>query len=1025
MVKRFITFIVENTHFTALLMLIIMVYGFTSLSRVNVSQDPDIDYPMFALKLFLPGATPARMEQDVVFPVEQELRSINGITTARTHIAPGVSVIEVRFQHRFDITQKMQETETAINQIKRKLPSELEFTLENMLTSGLLSAFVVSFHAPFLTPQEQEDSARDLVAMLQQVDNLKDIELLRPDKEIVVELDSNQLYRHNITPEQVLTEIKAYNTTSVGGVYPLGNDVLSFVGPDKRYQRPQDINSTVLYSDDGKALELGELALVYLRNEADHGTITRFNGRPAGLIKIGVESKQSNIIEVKKNLQAKIEEFKAGFKEAPEIEMVFDQAREVDELLSVLVKSFIQGIVILFLVLLFAVGIRSTVIITTLLPLSFLMAIMLLSFTGFGIQQVSLAGFIIALGLMVDNAIVVTENAYLLQRYQNHDRKQAAIIGTSAAVSPLISSALTTMLAFAPVFMLTADTALYLRSLSVSIWLSLIASLFIAVTFITLLLSRMGTLGTLFNLPVMPSFLNALIPFRDSTYKNLLRLLVKWRGTTILIFVLVLGSVLSLAGSLKVEIFPVTGNPYFTINIQLPKNYREDKRNELMDYVEKVLSEFEDVTSFSSASGQTYPWLNVGMDPTGDIVFLVETKYGEERRLKELTGQIEERLNPLAMDANINLSLFKYKDPVYRSPFTVIISGNDTQQLQEHARKIHEPLKMIEGIKNIDNPAKSSQPGFRLTYRYDKAELLGISKSQVDAYILMLTYGFEIDRYRDRRGNEYAILLKLGSDKQQIDDVLRDTLITSAEGKMVPLSEVVELSLYESETKRQHSDFKPILEMDVWLEPGFEAGEAAARAQQVLAQIDSDAGISVEIGGALAKKQEDFQGFGKNALIIAALIFSIFVLQFRSFSQPLIVFTAVPFCLIGVIAALFLTSLPVTFFAAVGITSLMGIVVNDSILLVDEANKQRQEMPELSIAEVAIEAARKRFMPIILTSVTTIAGLLPLAIEESPFRVMAVCIIGGLTSSTVLLLFLVPTLYSLLSANSAQKATKS
>ena len=314
MINKFITFIVENTHFTALLMLIVVFYGVASLSQINVAQDPDIDYPLFALKLYLPGATPERMEQDVVFPVEQELRGINGIETVRTHITQGFSVIEARFQYRFDITQKMQEAETAINQIKSKLPTELEFSLENMVTSSILSAFVVSFHAPFMSAEEQEDSARDLVAALQQIGNLKNIELLRPPKEIIVELDSNLLYRHSITPQQVLAEIKSHNTTAVSGNFALGNDNLRFTGPDKYYQQPEDIQKTVLHSADGKALALDELASVYLRNAADRSAITRYNGKPADLIKVGVESKQSNILEVKKELLQTIEEFKSTYR---------------------------------------------------------------------------------------------------------------------------------------------------------------------------------------------------------------------------------------------------------------------------------------------------------------------------------------------------------------------------------------------------------------------------------------------------------------------------------------------------------------------------------------------------------------------------------------------------------------------------------------------------------------------------------------------------------------------------------------
>ena len=1023
MARKLITAIVDNGHLTLLLILIVLFYGFTSLSEINVAQDPDIDYPVFALELYLPGSTPARMEQVAVYPIERELRQLAGITQVRTNVFNDYAIINVRFDYEFDTQSKMQEAETLINQIKRKLPADLEFKIENMVTSSLLSAFVVAIEAPHLDREGRRDQAEDLVETLRQVPFLKDVELLRPTRELVVELDTFKLKQQGLSVSAIAAEIQSFNQNSVGALLPRGEANLRYSGPDRFYKSTEDVESTLVFTDAGEAIRLREVASVYLRNEANRGTISRLNGQPVELIKIGVESQKSNILEVKDDVTQAIRLFEQQFETPPKVTIVFDQAREVSFLLSGLVKSFFQGVAIVFLVLLFAVGMRSTVIITSLLPLSFLMAVMLLSFTDFGIQQVSLAGFIIALGLMVDNAIVVTENSYILQNYEQMDRREAAITGTSSALSPLLSSMLTTMLAFAPVFMLTADTALYLRSLSVSIWLSLIASLFIAVTFVALLLSRMGTLGTLFNLPQPPSFLNALIPFRDTVYEKILRFTVRWRYVTILAFTLLLVFSLTLASKLKVEVFPPTGNPYFTINVDLPIDLRDEKRNEIISNIEAVLGEYNEIVNVSLSSGVSYPWLNVSMDPVGDVVFLVETTYGEEARLTALINSIQKKLVPLSIEAEINLSLFKYKDPVYRSPFTVVIEGKNAEDVLSVARELHEPLNLTPGVSSVSNPAKSHQASFQLNFDYETAAMLGVRKSQIDPYFLMMTYGYEIDRFRTDQGDDFPILLRVGS-SSDIEMMLRQILIPAANQRLVPLSDVVEIEIYESELSRQHVDFVPTTEIEVWLEPGTDAGELAEQVDQLLQSRLFPSDVKARIGGALAQQQQDYAGFGKNALIIAALIFSIFVMQFRSLLQPLVVFTAVPFCLIGVIAALLIADLPMTFFAAVGITSLMGIVVNDSILLVDEANKLKVESPEESITDLAIEAARKRFMPIVLTSVTTIAGLIPLALEDSPFRVMAVCIIGGLVSSTLLLLFLVPALYSMVSFDS-NKGVKS
>ncbi|GAB6040987.1 efflux RND transporter permease subunit [Endothiovibrio diazotrophicus] len=1023
--NRFVTFIVDNAHFSALVAFIVVFFGLTSLSEINVAQDPDIDYPVVLVKLYLAGAPPERVERNVVYPVEGELRGINGITSLRTTIGYNHALMVLRFQPHFETSTKMREVETAINQIKRKLPADLEYQLVNATTSEMLSAFLISFRAPWLPPREQEAAARDLITELQQVDALKSIALLQVDREVVVEMDPARLHRAGVSVQQVLDEVASRNAAAVSGSRELGDDYLRFTGPDKQYQREEDIQHTVLHGAGGKALTLDVLGRVYPRAQGGQGVVTHYDGHAAQLIRVGVESSRSNIIDVKRSLQQVLDQFKQRFAQEPQIELVFDQAREVDVLLRNLVYSFFQGMAILFLVLMFSVGLRSTLIISSLLPLSFLMAILLLSFTPFGIQQVSLAGFIIALGLVVDNAIVVTDNAFILQRYRGYSPRDAAIEGTSQAIGPLISSTLTTVLAFAPVFLLSSDTTLYLRSLSASIWLSLLASLFISVTIITLLLSRFGCLGSIFRLPDMPSFLVALIPFREHIYKRILRFTVRWRFLTLGAFVLLLGGAGVLAGGMKLEIFPVTGNPYFTVNITLPKHYTDEGRRRIVDEVEAGLAAEPRVQHYACVGGNLLLQVNVSMDAKGDIACLVETDTGAEGPLMETKASLEKRYQPLSELADINLSLFKFKDATYRSPFTVVLSGGDSRQLQAYGRQIHDALLPVPGVKSLDNPAKSNQPGFRLDFDYERAARLGIDKAQVDGYVAMLTYGYEFDRFRDSRGNESPILLKLTDGGGDLARALREILLTGADGLQVPLGEVVNLSLYESESEISHIDFKPQLEIDVWLKPGESAETVAARVEERLAKLEPPHGVKAEIGGVLARKAAEFQGLGKGALFIAASIFAIFVLQFRSFLQPLIVFSAIPFCLIGVVAGLEVTGMPITFFAAVGITSLMGIVVNDSILLVDEANRLGRERPELSIDERAIEAARARFMPILLTSVTTVAGLVPLAMADTPFKVMAITIIGGLSSSTLLLLFLVPALYSFLSPREKINAEES
>lgn len=1014
--QSFIRFVVENHHFSILLVLIVLFYGVASLYESKLTQDPQVPTPKVNLELFLDGASPSEMQRNVIFPVETELRTIADIVDIRTVVYHNYADSWITFRYGVDVDKKSREVESLINKIKRKLPSALDFRAKKFIVSDFVSSFLLSIESDTASEQSQYEAALDLASVLEKLDNLKAIRVVRADEHINIALDIVKMNQLGISINQVRTAMQSDNAFSAGGQLHVNDRYFRFGGPESRYHNLDDMRNTMVYTANGTPVPLSEFAEISKKATTQEG-ITRNNGRPAFFIAVSLNtSGKVNILEVRERMGLAVNAFQQTLPQDIKIEWFFDQSLGVRDIVFNLVNNFAQGVGILFLVLLFSVGFRSGLIISSILPLSFLTAIFLLGFTDYGIQQMSIAGFIIALGLIVDNGIVVTENAYILQRYEGRNAMQASVMGTSAAFSPLLSSTLTTVLAFVPIFMLTSDVGLYLRSMSVTIWLSLLASLFIAVTIVTLLLSRIGTLGGLWKIPNPPSFLILLIPFRDTVYKALVRFAVKLRFVTILVFVLLLVGSVYIGSKLPVEVFPPTGEPYFTINMTIPAGIDVEHRRQLIEELEAKLRKFKEIDTVAVFSGVRTPRTNVVMDFRGDVVVLVRTHNGEAAHLRNLVSRLKKTLQPLKAYATITFALFQYKDLTYTAPFSLQLSGNDVSRLKTYAKAIHADLVSTEGVETIYNPMKGGQTMLRLNFQTERAAALGVAKSDVDSIINMLTYGYEFDRFRDGRGKEFALLLRIPPNIEAPLETLQNIHVTSRKGGTVPLSEVVDPVFIESESHITHILFQPTVEIDVWNKGGYSVEQVAANVSATIARIAPPNGVQAKIGGALAKKQQDFQGLGKNALLTASLIFAIFVLQFRSFSQPFIIFSAVPMCIIGALVGLYVTGQTMTFVAAVGITSLMGIVVNDSILLVEEGNLLLKEHPNMSVKEVAIEAARKRFMPVLLTSVTTVAGLLPMALGDSMFKTMAIAISGGLISSTFLILFLVPVLFSFLSA---------
>jgi multidrug efflux pump subunit AcrB len=264
-----------------------------------------------------------------------------------------------------------------------------------------------------------------------------------------------------------------------------------------------------------------------------------------------------------------------------------------------------------------------------------------------------------------------------------------------------------------------------------------------------------------------------------------------------------------------------------------------------------------------------------------NVVFPIEA---EIRAISDMLSELEAALRPLKVYGDINLSLFQYRDFEYPSPFALVLSGNNVDILKTFAKDIDDSLRGIEGVETMQNPMKSNQLNMRLVYLEEPAKVLGIAKNQIDPFVSMLTYGYEIDRFRDSRGQEFPLLLKITPDENYPIDILREIMVPSVKGGKIPLSEVVSPSFEESESVMTHIQFQPTVEIDFWIKEGFTAEEVAANVKSAVLQLDVPSSILVEIGGALQKKTQDFQSIGKNLLLIAALIFTIFVLQFKSFS---------------------------------------------------------------------------------------------------------------------------------------------
>lgn len=1014
--QRLVEFLVTNRLFAILLVAAIVLLAWARLPGLKISQYPNIDIPMLTANVYFPGASSRTMERGVVDRIEESLEGVRGIREINSRITNSYAQIAIEYERGTDIDVEYSDVFARFNNLAADLPDAVEIVLLKQNPTDRLVSFVLALSSTHLTTIERDELAENLRRRLRAIDGLTQVKLLSPKEEVRITLELAEAAHYGIGPEQIAATLEQGNRFLPTGVLDYGDKAVSIRAVSPGYEDLQEIRDTGIVTASGRSIRLADLAQVE-RVPRTGAIVTRVGNFPSTWLTMALED-QANVFRVREDMQAAIDAFEAGLDDGIAVHWLFDVEAGVDEKLSGLISNILLGVVILGGVLLIAIGWRSAFIVTSTLPVALFLSIVGLSLTGYGIQEISLAGFVIALGLIVDSGIVVTENAFKLRTYQGHDRQSAAIAGTASVLTPLMSSTVTTALAFAPIFLLDSVTGLFLHSFVVTIWLCLAASLVAAIAFAAMLLARIGTENEVPGLPTVPSMMNGLIPFRDGPFTRLLRLLIRQP----LVLVPVVALALALAGfcasRLEVIVFPDSDEPYFTVTISADEDRSTAFMQKLTDDIEAIVNAEAAVTGCSSIVGATFPPVHTGVrwfpDARNVGTVFCGVDFRDSRRLNALTARISAAVAPLRVNGNIEVAAFVNGEGVDDYDVEVILRGADVDELAATANRLEAHLRSatLDGVAYLNNPARSDWYAVTVTFNEQAANALGVTRDSVDLLLVMLTHGLEVDDYRLPGGDTLPIVMKAALPQDDPLRVFDRIFVTSKRGEQIPLSAIVDVTFDADEFDIYHRNFEPEIVVGLNAVAGTPVSRLTDNVVAATQDFEPGAGVALEWGGELAVSGDAFGGAGRYAGIIALAIFAVFVLQFNSFMQPVIVFAAIPLSFVGGFILLWLTGQPLSFLAFVGLTALMGIVINNSILLVDEGNRIARTGEVADTTEIAVRAAAHRFMPIVLTTLTTIAGLAPMALGDSMFKPLAIVIIGGLTTSTVLTLICVPVLFA-------------
>jgi len=997
---------IDNHQFTLIIMILLVMLGVTSFFTMPRSEDPLVAPPGNNILAIFPGASPEDMERLVVDPIEEAISKLVDIKEVNSFTEDGLAVIRVEYSPAINPDDKYEEVVREVNTIRNDLPDDiqrLEIQKWEITSVNMLQLALVSEKASYA---ELESKAETLKKSLERVAGVRKVEIWAfPEQIVKVSIDLEKMAQMNIPLNQVFGAIQSSNANIPGGSLEISSKKFN-VKTSGAYESLHEIRNTIIHARDYKPVYLKDVATVEFDYEDIHYR-ARFNDKRAIFI-CAQQKERTNIFHVMEALKAKTAEFERQLPDCITLDYVFDQSQSVARRIDIFLSNLFQGMILVGLVVLLAIGFRASMIVMLAIPMSILIATGFVDLSGYGLQQMTIAAMVIALGLLVDNAIVITENISRFMR-KGDNRKDAAVKATQQVGWAVVSATATTVLAFVPMIMMQDITGDFIRSMPVTVVYTLSASLLIALTLTPYLSSKFLKESRDNNRTRVQKILDRFIA---THYRKRLDFALSHSKIVIGAVTLVFLGSLALFPIVGVSFFPKAEKPILLINIDT-QGTSLNKTDEIARLVESELRTRDNIKHFASNIGHGNPRIYYNAIPKNEksthAQIYVQLKEYNEAAVAKLIDDLRKVLK--FPNAKIEVKEFE-QGPYVEAPIAVRVLGDNLDNLNEISQDVERIIHSTEGTVNVDNPLRTSAIDLHININREKAGMLGLSLLDIDRTIRASIAGLAISQYRDKEGKEYDVVVRLPSaDKPTFSD-LEKIYLTSIYGAQIPLQQVAHVEFQAGPTQIHHFN----MERNVTITADVLGDYAVNKVTQaVIAKLDNydwPNGYRYVIGGELESREESFGGMTKAIIIAMLAIFGVLVLQFRSFSQPLIVFAAIPLAVIGSIIALLITGNSFSFTAFIGLTSLVGIVINNSIILVTYTNQLRDEGKDLITA--LKEAGETRFTPIILTVATTVGGLLPLTLRGGTlWAPMGWTIIGGLLVSTFLTLLVVPVLYSL------------
>lgn len=1001
-------FFVDRWQFTGVLFLLLIALGVGAVLAIPKSEDPITEFPGVSTAVVLPGADAEQMERLVAIPLEDAINRIKDIREIRSVARAGLAVVTVEFEWGADPQEKFSEVVREINLVRPTLPDgvvDIRSRRFNPAQTSVVQLALTSRDAPFRQLEAYAKALRDAIERapgIQQADIWG-----APPSEVRVAADLNRLAAYRLPLGSLAEALQRQGAdTPIGAVEASGRRFnLQASGS---YNSLEEIARVPLRAENGSLVTIGDVANVaWANNQRTH--ITRFNGERAVFVSARARLGE-NVFPVLEGVRARIDAFEATLPNNITLHRGFDQSQTVQHRLGALARDLAIAILLVLLTLL-PLGFRASVVVMVSIPLSLAIGVVALHTLGYSLNQLSIAGFVLALGLLVDDSIVVTENIARHLR-QGMQPREAAIAGVEEINVAVIGCTATLLLAFLPIMALPEGAGAFVRSLPLAVVATISASLFVALTIIPFLASRMlprKSVGR--SNPLLDAVMGAI----HNLYRPALHVALAHPRITVAAGLTAFFLSLSLVPQLGFSLFPENDSPYFLVDIETPQGASVSETDRAVQFVDSVLASHAEIEWRFANTGRGNPQIYYNEIPPEQLsnVGQVYARFREWRRTEGM-AKIEEIRTELHQypGARINLRRFTNGPPI-EAPIAVRISGPELAAIGELAGQVERVLFATPGTRDVSNPAAQRLIDLDLHINESEAALRGVPAGAIDQSLRIAVAGLPVAQFRDPAGDAFPVVLRAPREDAFPLSGLATLYVWNGQGAAMPLTEIAQPMPIAGPASIDRVQRERTVTVRAYTKSGYLISAVTADVARQIEALRLPPGYTISFGGQAEAQARSFSGLGPAIMIAIFGIMAVLLLEFRTFAVTAVVAFVIPFGIMGGLIALWLGGESLSFTAIIGFIALIGIEIKNSILLVEFANQLRARGAQLK--EAIERAGEVRFLPVLLTSATAIGGMTPLLLEDSPlFSPIAMVLIGGLVSSTLIARIVTPAMYLLL-----------